>query len=134
MYKPALIAGIISGMLAVIIGAFGAHTIKPLLLAIPDRGPDLLQAFHTGVSYQFYHVFAMLATGILYMAFPGKSLVWANFLFILGTICFSGSLYLMGMLAVKGMTIGKVGILTPIGGLFFIAGWISLLLGILKKS
>lgn len=128
MYKPALIAGALSGMLAVIIGAFGAHGLKPLVDA------NYLSIYEKGVSYHFYHTFALLATGILYSFFPAKSLVWANMFFILGILCFSGSLYAMVLLNVKGMSIGKLGIITPIGGLFFIAGWISLLLGVLKKS
>jgi uncharacterized membrane protein YgdD (TMEM256/DUF423 family) len=66
--------------------------------------------------------------------FPFKSLQLANTFFILGILCFSGSLYLMTLLSIKNVSIGPVGIITPIGGLFFIAGWVSLLLGVLKKG
>lgn len=115
-------------MLAVVIGAFGAHTIKDLVDA------KFLSIYEKGVSYQFYHTFALLATGILYSMFPAKSLQLANTFFILGILCFSGSLYLMTLLSVKNISIGPVGIITPIGGLFFIAGWVSLLMGVLKKG
>ncbi len=128
MYKPALIAGILSGMLAVMIGAFGAHGLKDLVDA------KYLPVYEKGVAYQFYHTFALLAVGILYSAFPFKSLQLANTFFILGILCFSGSLYLMALLSIKGISIGPAGIITPIGGLFFIAGWVSLLTGILKKA
>ncbi len=128
MYKPALIAGIISGMLAVILGAFGAHSLKALVDA------QYLAIYEKGVTYQFYHTFALLAVGILYSLFPFKSLQLANLFFILGIVCFSGSLYLMTFLKIKGAGIGAGGIITPIGGLFFIAGWVSLLLGVLRKK
>lgn len=128
MYKPALIAGIVSGMLAVAIGAFGAHGLKNLV------DPRFLPIYEKGVAYQFYHTFALLAVGILYSMFPFRSLQLANTFFILGIICFSGSLYLMALLSIKNISIGPVGIITPIGGLFFIAGWASLLMGVLKKS
>lgn len=128
MYKPALIAGIISGILAVIIGAFGAHGLKPLVDA------QYLAVYEKGVAYQFYHTFALLAAGMLYSMYPFKSIQLASTFFILGILCFSGSLYLMTLLKIKGMSIGAGGIITPIGGLFFIAGWVSLLVGVLKKS
>jgi uncharacterized membrane protein YgdD (TMEM256/DUF423 family) len=128
MYKPALIAGILSGMLAVIIGAFGAHGIKPLVDA------QYLAIYEKGVAYQFYHTFALLAAGILYSVYPAKSLQLANVFFIMGIAFFSGSLYAMALLKIKGMSIGPAGIITPIGGLFFIAGWISMLIAILKRS
>lgn len=128
MYKPALIAGTVSGILGVIIGAFGAHSIKPLVDA------NYLAIYEKGVSYQFYHTFALLATGILYSAFPHKAVALANTFFILGILCFSGSLYAMTLLNIKGMSIGPAGIITPIGGLFFVAGWGCLLTGLLKSS
>lgn len=129
MYKPALIAGAVSGMLAVIIGAFGAHGLKGMLTDM-----SYLPIYEKGVAYHFYHTFAILAVGILYQFFPSKWMVWANTFFLLGILCFSGSLYLMALLNTKAIGIGKAGIITPIGGLFFIIGWISLLLGVLKKS
>lgn len=128
MYKPALIAGAVSGILAVIIGAFGAHSIKPMVDA------NYLAIYEKGVAYQFYHTFALLATGILYSFFPYKIVSSASLFFIFGILCFSGSLYAMTLLNIKGMSIGPAGVITPIGGLLFIAGWACLLVGILKHS
>jgi uncharacterized membrane protein YgdD (TMEM256/DUF423 family) len=128
MYKPGLVAGTLFGMLSVILGAFGAHSLKQIL------SPDQLGIFTTAVTYQFYHSFALLIAGILYRFFPYKVLRLASAFFITGIIFFSGSLYLMNVLSTSGRSIGMVGIVTPIGGLFFILGWLFLLLGILKKE
>lgn len=115
------------GALAVILGAFGAHKLKEL---VP---PETVSTFQTGVTYQFYHVFALLATGILFAQLPGSQLEWAGRCFIIGILLFSGSLYLMTILKMTGnVGLKGIGILTPIGGVFFIAGWICLLLGLLK--
>ena len=128
MYKPALTAGALFAMLAVILGAFGAHALKAKL------PPEQLAVFHTGVQYHFYHSFALLLTGVIYSAFPVKQLRLASTFFIIGIILFSGSLYAMALLSISGIGLGPVGIVTPIGGLFFILGWLWLLLGIIKKN
>lgn len=127
MYKPALIAGILSAALAVVTGAFGAHKVKDLVT------PDLLNVYEKAVTYQFYHSFAMIAAGILFSAFPFGAVRMATWLFLAGIICFSGSLY--GIVGIKhaGGQVGLLGPVTPLGGLLFIAGWVSLLLGVLKK-
>jgi uncharacterized membrane protein YgdD (TMEM256/DUF423 family) len=126
MYKQALTAGAIFAMLAVILGAFGAHALKERLPA------DMLQVFETGVRYEFYHSFALLATGILYAAFPVRDLKLATTFFIIGIALFSGSLYAMALMSMNGMGIGKAGVITPIGGLFLIIGWVQLLFGIIR--
>jgi len=128
MYKPALIAGALFAALAVIFGAFGAHALKAILPT------DQLMVFETGVRYQFYHSFALLITGILYASFPFKPVRLASSFFITGIVLFSGSLYAMTLLSTSGTSLGPIGIVTPIGGLFFIAGWILLFLGIIKKK
>ncbi len=130
MNKRALAAGAIFAGLAVIIGAFGAHTLKEKF----QMPADQLAIFDTGVRYQFYHSFALLITGILFSSFPAKQLKLAATFFIIGIVLFSGSLYAMTMLHTGGAGLGPMGILTPIGGLFFILGWITLLLGILKQK
>lgn len=128
MHKPALILDAIFGALAVILGAFGAHALKAILT------PDLLQTFETGVKYQFYHSFALLIAGIIYMAYPNKSIKLASTFFTIGILLFSGSLYLLAMLkATSQVGLGGIGIITPIGGLFFILGWLMLVLGVSKK-
>ena len=128
MYKPALTAGALFAMLAVVFGAFAAHALKAKLSV------DMLQVFETGVRYQFYHSFALLITGILFSSYPNKSIKLAGTFFIIGILLFSGSLYAMAFLSISGASIGPVGIITPIGGLFFILGWILLFLGIIKKK
>jgi len=96
---------------------------------------DQLQVFETGVRYQMYHAFALLAAGILYSSFPVKQVKLASTFFLIGILLFSGSLYAMTLLKINGQVgLGGLGILTPIGGLFFIAGWLMLLLGIYKKQ
>jgi uncharacterized membrane protein YgdD (TMEM256/DUF423 family) len=128
MHKGFLVWAAVLGALAVILGAFGAHKLKEL---VP---PESVSTFQTGVTYQFYHVFALLAVGILYAHIPSAQLVWAGRCFIIGIVLFSGSLYFLTILKMTN-TVGlrNIGIITPIGGLVFIAGWISLLLAVLKK-
>jgi uncharacterized membrane protein YgdD (TMEM256/DUF423 family) len=128
MHKPALTWGAVFAALAVILGAFGAHALKAIM------PPEQVTIFETGVRYQMYHSFALLLVGVVHMAYPAKMIRTATILFITGILLFSGSLYAMALLSIKGVGIGPVGILTPIGGLFFILGWLFLLLGILKKS
>ena len=129
MSKFFLVAAAVLGALSVALGAFAAHGLKKIV------SPDVLVTFETGVRYQFYHTFALLATGILLERIPGQSLTWAGYSFLVGIILFSGSLYLMvGLKAAQNAGLGAVGIITPIGGLFLITGWIFLLTGILKKN
>jgi uncharacterized membrane protein YgdD (TMEM256/DUF423 family) len=128
MYKRALVSGASFAALAVILGAFGAHSLKKVLAV------DQLPVFETGVRYQMYHCFALLLTGILYMQYPVKQLKLATTFFIIGIALFSGSLYAMTLLSINSVGIGPLGILTPIGGLFFILGWIFLVLGIVKEK
>jgi uncharacterized membrane protein YgdD (TMEM256/DUF423 family) len=127
MYKPALTSGALFAALAVILGAFGAHALKAVV------APDQLLVFETGVRYQFYHSLGLLLTGIIYRSFPAKNVRLATSFFITGIVLFSGSLYAMVTLSIRGAGLGPLGIITPIGGLFFILGWILLLLSILKK-
>lgn len=129
MYRKALVAGSVFAALAVILGAFGAHALKQVLL------PEQLQVFETGVKYQFYHSFALLTTGVIYASFPFRQVKLASTFFIIGILLFSGSLYALTLLKMNGQVgLGGVGIITPIGGLFFIAGWLLLSIGILKKN
>ena len=129
MHKLYLILGGVFGGLGVVLGAFGAHGLKQLV------GPETVGTFQTGVQYQMYHAFALLVVGILYERLPHSLLNWAGGLFIGGIILFSGSLYLLAALkAANKVGLGGVGIITPIGGLLFIAGWILLVMSILKSS
>lgn len=129
MYRTALKAGSIFAALAVILGAFGAHALKQVLT------PELLQTFETGVKYQFYHSLALLASGILYGSFSNKFIKSASSFFITGIALFSGSIYALVMLKSNGQVgLGGLGLLTPIGGVFFILGWIMLLAGVSAKN
>lgn len=121
-------AGALCAMLAVILGAFAAHALKAKLT------PDMLQVFETGVRYQFYHSFALLLTGITYSSYPVKNLKYAATFFIIGIALFSGSLYAMALMSANNMSLGPAGVITPIGGIFFILGWSMLLFGVLKKK
>ncbi len=94
--------------------------------------PDQLLVFDTGVRYQFYHSIALLLTGIVYAAFPLKSIRLASTFFFVGILLFSGSLYAMTLLSISHITLGPVGVITPIGGLFFIIGWCLLAAGFIK--
>lgn len=128
MHKGYLKTAAILGALSVAFGAFAAHTLKQ---NISDYA---LGIFETAVKYQFYHVFALLAAGILYNQFPNKFIKWSGRLFIAGIILFSGSLYVLT--AIKGAELpgyNWIGAITPFGGLCFIAGWISLFIGISKR-
>jgi uncharacterized membrane protein YgdD (TMEM256/DUF423 family) len=128
MQKTFLVAGAIMGGLAVCLGAFAAHALKRLV----DEAT--VNVFHTGVEYQFYHALALLGVGIVYAQFPGAWTVRAGWCFVIGTILFSGSLYAITLVrAAGGGSIGPAGIITPIGGLFFIAGWVSLAIGLFRR-
>lgn len=129
MYRPAMICGAIFAGLAVILGAFGAHALKEVLDATQQ------QTFETAVKYQMYHSFALLVTGIVYQHLPLKQIKLSAIFFIIGTVLFSGSLYLLVQLKMNGQVgLGGLGLITPIGGLFFILGWITLLFAFFKKQ
>ena len=122
-------SAVLLGALAVAAGAFGAHALKQILT-------EKYQAvFETAVRYQFYHVFALLAVGILFKEFPNNYLLWSGRLFCYGILIFSGSLYLMTLLEAMGQHGFKwLGAITPMGGLCLIAGWVVLAIGITTKS
>jgi len=106
------------------IGAFGAHALKSLL-----ESSGRIDTFETAVKYQFYHALALLVLGILMLNLKHDFFNYSGYSFLLGTIIFSGSLYI---LCLTGIT--KFGMITPIGGLFLIAGWVLLLIGVLKTT
>jgi uncharacterized membrane protein YgdD (TMEM256/DUF423 family) len=121
MLKSYLITASLLAALAVILGAFGAHGLK---LIVP---PETVTTFETGVRYHFYHSFALLATGILFDKGRKSWMKFAGISFVLGILLFSGSLYLLTIIkATDTVGLSKLGIITPFGGLFFVAGWIAL--------
>lgn len=106
----------VSGLLAVTLGAFGAHALKARL-------DDYSQGvWETAVQYHFYHALALLAVGIVALGQPQSTLLRSSgSLFLLGTLIFSGSLYLLALSGTRWL-----GAVTPLGGLAFIAGWACL--------
>ena len=128
MHKTFLIAGALFAGLAVVLGAFGAHGLKKLV------GPDTINTFQTGVQYQMYHAFALLVLAIVYQQFTSNMMHYAGWFFIGGILLFSGSLYALVILKAKDITgLTAIGIITPIGGLLFITGWVLFVWGVLKK-
>jgi len=115
--KSILTIAAISGLLAVVLGAFGAHALKKMI------SPEMLEVYKTGVQYQFYHTFALLAVGILMHFNTSKALKWSGYLFVVGILLFSGSLYVMTITGIKAL-----GIITPFGGTVWIAAWFLLMI------
>jgi len=128
MNKTFLITAAIIGALSVALGAFGAHGLKDKL------NEYTLGIFETAVRYQFYHVFALVAVGLLFQSYNNGWMLWSGRLFIAGMILFCGSLYLLTyFIANNNESMKWLGAITPFGGLCFIAGWICMVPGILKS-
>lgn len=121
--KRTLSIAAVSGMTAVMLGAFGAHALKKVI------SPEMLDVFKTGVQYQFYHTFALLAVGILMHFGESKALKWSANMFLIGMILFSGSLYALTLTNIK-----MLGVITPFGGVAFIAGWVMLIAHLRKQT
>ncbi|MCK5726470.1 MAG: DUF423 domain-containing protein [Thiotrichaceae bacterium] len=121
-FKSLLLMGSIFALLAVVLGAFGAHALKDILTT------DQSHTYETAIKYQFYHSFALLSTGILFHLFPkNRSFQWAGYLFAIGMILFSGSLFLYLATDYKALVF-----LTPIGGLTLIIAWLVMIISIVK--
>jgi uncharacterized membrane protein YgdD (TMEM256/DUF423 family) len=117
------------GMIAVILGAFGAHGLKPLLTDVE------MNTFEIGIRYHFYHTFAILAAAILTKNRTSKPLNIAIILFAVGILLFSGSLYLLACKEILSIESWKfLGPITPIGGMCFIVGWAMFILKGLTSS
>jgi uncharacterized membrane protein YgdD (TMEM256/DUF423 family) len=109
-------AGCVFGLLGVALGAFGAHALKARL------APELLATFEVGVRYQLIHALALLAVAWACTRWPSKRTSASGWLFIAGTLLFSGSLYALSWSGVRGL-----GAVTPLGGVALLAGWACLL-------
>ena len=107
--------GAVSAFVGVAAGAFGAHGLKDRLSA------DMLATFEVGVRYQMYHAFALIAAAWAVSRWPGALATASGWLFVTGTIVFSGSLYLLSLTGQRWL-----GAITPVGGLTFLAGWLCL--------
>ena len=109
------VAGSLFAFFAVGLGAFAAHGLKARL------APDMLNIFEVGVRYHMYHALALLAVAWAVGRWPGAWATAAGWLFVIGTVLFSGSLYLLAVTGVRAL-----GAITPFGGLAFILGWLAL--------
>ena len=124
MHKNYFAASAILGGLAVAAGAFGAHGLESI-----TKDEKILHGFRTGVEYQMYHALGILAVGLLAMHGASTAGNVAGWSFLLGTLLFSGSLY---ALVLTGNT--KLGMITPIGGVLFIVGWVALAAAAFKAT
>ena len=112
-YKLFLLAGTLCGALGVVLGAFGAHALRRTLT------PELLSAYQTGVLYQLIHALALIAVALAARELAGPLLTAAGISILAGIVLFSGSLYILSLTGIR-----FVGIITPIGGVAFIVGWL----------
>ncbi len=116
MYKRFLLSAALAAFLAVGLGAFAAHGLRGQL------DENLMEVFQTGVRYHFFHALGLALIAMLVKQYPdSKLLCWAGWLMLAGIVVFSGSLYL---LTLSGLT--WLGMITPFGGLAFLAGWLLL--------
>lgn len=115
-FEKIIVVGALFGAFAVLFGAFGAHGLKDFLIA-----HQMLEVYDTAVRYQFYHVFAIFITAFCMNEYQSKILKWAFVLFVVGILMFSGSLYILAITQYKMM-----GMITPIGGVFLIIGWVCI--------
>ncbi len=114
MPRRFLMIGTLSAAIAVAAGAFGAHALRARL------EPRLLEVFETAARYQMYHALALIAVASFLARGPNRTAVVSGWLFVAGTVLFSGSLYGMALTGVRAL-----GAITPLGGVCFIAGWVA---------
>lgn len=123
MAKLFLVTSALSGFFAVSLGAFGAHGLKAKLSA------EMLSVYQVAVQYHFYHTFALALVGLFCLQFSNVGLFRiSGYCFIAGIALFSGSLYLLSITEIRWL-----GPITPLGGLFFLVGWLSLAGGVWKN-
>lgn len=115
MDRVFVVLGSLSALMAVSLGAFASHGLKGRL------SQDMLDVFEVGVRYQMYHAFGLFVVAWAATRWPGTGVIVAGWLFVVGTIVFSGSLYVLSTSGPRWL-----GAITPIGGLAFLAGWCAL--------
>jgi uncharacterized membrane protein YgdD (TMEM256/DUF423 family) len=123
MTSTFIVLAAINGFLGVALGAFAAHS----LAAYFTDKPRLEANFKTGVQYQFYHTMALLGVAFASKQFTSSLIPLSGWLFLLGIILFSGSLYVLSLTGKRWL-----GAITPLGGLAFLAGWVLLAIGALQ--
>ncbi len=119
--KTLLTVAAISGFLAVILGAFGAHGLRPML------DIKTLHAYETGVLYQFFHTLVLCAMAFSSDEHNSRFFNRAALFFMAGIICFSGSLYAIAFSRAAGFDLSWLGPITPVGGLLLMVGWLMLI-------
>jgi uncharacterized membrane protein YgdD (TMEM256/DUF423 family) len=130
MHKNFLMAGAIFGGVGVAAGAFGAHELQNI-----TSDEKVIHGFQTAVQYQIYHALALIAVALILDKMPHRFIRWTGNCFIIGTIFFSGSLYLLTLLKIQGSELTRIiGPITPLGGVFFILGWVMLLAGVIARK
>ncbi len=125
MERKYFIAGFAFGLLGIVIGAFGAHGLKPLL------SPDSFISLETGIRYQIYHALLFLLLG-LFLRSGYQFSKWIFYLLIFGVILFSGSIYLLATNELTTINFKAIALATPLGGSLLILGWVWLLVHFLK--
>lgn len=113
--------GAVNAFLAVAAGAFAAHSLRPRL------EPRMLEVFETAARYQMYHALALLAVGWLASRSASGVIDAAGWCFLVGIVLFSGSLY-----ALATIGLGRLGIITPVGGTLFLAGWVLFIIAAIR--
>lgn len=119
-----LLTAALFGCLSVALGAFGAHALKATLTA-----SGRLDTYELAVRYQFYHTLALLGFGLLMSKIPDGAMMTASALIALGVVLFSGSLYVLALTSFR-----EIAFVTPVGGLFLLAGWIAAIYAIATKK
>lgn len=125
MSRRFYIAGLVFGVIAVILGAFAAHGLKPLLSL------EAMGTFETGVKYQMYHALLLLIIGNMRLN-PAPVIQWIFYFLLFGIILFSGSIYLLATNELTGLDFKILGPVTPVGGSLLIFCWILLLVHFIK--
>lgn len=134
MERQSILAGAFFAAMAVITGAFGAHALEGAV-QLGKLTQHNIDVWHTASTYQFYHALGLIAIGIIAKVFgQSKLLNVAMWLFIIGILFFSGSLYLLSTTGITGIGTGILGPITPLGGLLFICGWVCVLISAMKPS
>lgn len=122
MQKTFFVIGAVLAFIAVGAGAFGTHGLKHKLSA------EMLDIFEVGVKYQMYHALAIILVALSFNLFANAMMAWSGWIFLGGTILFSGSLYILALTGIKAW-----GAVTPIGGLLFLIGWALYAISIIKS-
>lgn len=124
--KKIIVLASILAAITIGVGAFGAHGLKELISS------EALITFETGVRYQMYHVIALFVIGSTpYVNASTKK--WSALFLLIGIILFSGSIYVLALKELWSFSVSFLGPVTPIGGLFFVLGWLRLAYGVINK-